>query len=206
MRDDDLADDEKAEADALRSGSRRMHAFELLEQPGSIAIGDRVAFIDDVDPDHGVSPRQSNTYVCTRTTVVNGIRHEIAEHLRKSRAVPLAECLDIDVEADAGPGVALLHLFDHLSRESGEINRLGSHRETRPGPNARQVEQIGDHPLHALGATKHSRGGALLVALGVPQPDEVADEFCEAMRLEGLVRRRERWRCDGHTSTCYRLT
>jgi len=64
------------------------------------------------------------------------------------------------VNCSAPGGAEPFELGDHLTAERVEIDRHARDRDGGAEPRARQVEQVRDHPAHAVGAVQHPRGDA----------------------------------------------
>lgn len=86
--------------------------------------------------------------------VLERVREQIGDELAEPADVPLAEPGAGELEIDLPEWMGRAELGGDLMADRREFRRRGLHGEAAADPPAGEIEQVGDHMTHAIGADR----------------------------------------------------
>jgi len=155
VRADDLAADVETQPQTPRAAFCVRSTPERLEETRALGLGDSLPAVADVDSCRAVGPRHRDGHRVLRRPVVDRVDDQIREGLGESVGVPFAGETSLGRQSNA---VRILDtkLLDDLIADRAEVAGRFLERNPTPEARAREVEQLPDHPVHAIGARGHA--------------------------------------------------
>ena len=137
----------QAQAGAFHAGAHRVEPLESLEQARRLLRAQTQAVVADADAHALRFGRAGDVHVALRPVVLDGVRHQVEQHLLQPRAVghhkTRAADFALHVHVDAVGARQRVHQTHALLQQLGQLYRLERHLQLA-GFDQRQVEHFVD--------------------------------------------------------------